>query len=169
MPSTTTNCAKCLRAPPEKCGLHDPAQFAMSGVRDANVPGAGICRRRWAWRDWSDRHPAGKRKPVRQSLSVSILSRTAATLPSPWGRPLSGSDWHGMLVWKSKLTGKQGADVIIETAADALQSALRGLAYSGTISPWPLRNRSRKALTFWGAKRISIMRKIVFSRLQSKS
>ena len=35
-----------------------------------------------------------------------------------------------------KLTGKQGADVIIETSgyADALQSALRGLAYGGTIS-----------------------------------
>ncbi|STF82297.1 zinc-type alcohol dehydrogenase-like protein YcjQ [Escherichia coli] len=34
------------------------------------------------------------------------------------------------------LTGKQGADVIIETSgyADALQSALRGLAYGGTIS-----------------------------------
>lgn len=35
-----------------------------------------------------------------------------------------------------KLTGKQGADVIIETSgfADALQSALRGLAYGGNIS-----------------------------------
>ena len=35
-----------------------------------------------------------------------------------------------------KLTGKRGADVIIETSgfADALQSALRGLAYGGTIS-----------------------------------
>ncbi|WP_077876837.1 ABC transporter permease subunit [Escherichia coli] len=34
------------------------------------------------------------------------------------------------------LTGKQGADVIIETSgyADALQSAFRGLAYGGTIS-----------------------------------
>ncbi|MCQ8811807.1 zinc-binding dehydrogenase, partial [Escherichia coli] len=34
------------------------------------------------------------------------------------------------------LTGKQGADGIIETSGydDALQSALRGLAYGGTIS-----------------------------------
>ena len=35
-----------------------------------------------------------------------------------------------------KLTGKQGADVIIETSgnAQALQAALRGIAYGGTIS-----------------------------------
>ena len=40
-------------------------------------------------------------------------------------------------VWRlRKLTGKQGADVIIETGgfADALRSALRGRAYGGTIS-----------------------------------
>ena len=60
---------------------YDPAQFAMSGVRDANV---------------------------RVGDFVVVVG----------------------------LTGKQGADVIIETSgyADALQSALRGLAYGGTIS-----------------------------------
>ncbi|WP_139804267.1 zinc-binding dehydrogenase, partial [Cronobacter sakazakii] len=67
-----------------------------------------------------------------------------------------------------KLTGKQGADVIIETSgnADALQAALRGIAYGGTISyvafakPFTSLNFGREA-HFNNAK-------IVFSRACSE-
>lgn len=60
-----------------------------------------------------------------------------------------------------KLTGKQGADVIIETSgfADALQSALRGLAYGGTISYVAFAKPFAEGFNL-GAKRISIMRKL---------
>ena len=59
------------------------------------------------------------------------------------------------------LTGKQGADVIIETSgyADALQSALRGLAYGGTISYVAFAKPFAEGFNL-DAKRISITPKL---------
>jgi threonine dehydrogenase-like Zn-dependent dehydrogenase len=66
-----------------------------------------------------------------------------------------------------KLTGKQGADVIIETSgyADALQSALRGLAYGGTISYVAFAKPFAEGFNL-GAKRTSTTRKLSSPRLQ---
>lgn len=60
-----------------------------------------------------------------------------------------------------KLTGKQGADVIIETSgfADALQSALRGLAYGGTISYVAFAKPFSAGFNL-GVKRISTTRRL---------
>ncbi|EIZ5756033.1 zinc-binding alcohol dehydrogenase [Salmonella enterica] len=115
---------------------YDPAQFAMSGVRDANVRvgdfvvivGLGAIGQ----------------------IAVQLANKAGASVvigvdPIEHRCDIArrhGADFCfnpggtdvGMEI--KKLTGKQGADVIIETSgyADALQSALRGLAYGGTIS-----------------------------------
>ncbi len=114
----------------------DPAQFAMSGVRDANVRvgdfvvvvGLGAIGQ----------------------IAIQLAKRAGASVvigvdPIAYRCDIArrhGADFClnpiGTDVGKEikTLTGKQGADVIIETSgyADALQSALRGLAYGGTIS-----------------------------------
>lgn len=115
---------------------YDPAQFAMSGVRDANVRvgdfvvvvGLGAIGQ----------------------IAIQLAKRAGASVvigvdPIAYRCDIArrhGADFClnpiGTDVGKEikTLTGKQGADVIIETSgyADALQSALRGLAYGGTIS-----------------------------------
>lgn len=115
---------------------YDPAQFAMSGVRDANVRvgdfvvvvGLGAIGQ----------------------IAIQLAKRAGASVvigvdPIAYRCDIArrhGADFClnpiGTDVGKEikTLTGKQGADVIIETSgyADALQSALRGLAYDGTIS-----------------------------------
>lgn len=115
---------------------YDPAQFAMSGVRDANVRvgdyvvviGLGAIGQ----------------------IAVQLAKKAGASVVigiDPIGHRCEIARRHGADVCLNpfgtdvgleikKLTGKQGADIIIETSgyADALQSALRGLAYGGTIS-----------------------------------
>lgn len=115
---------------------YDPAQFAMSGVRDANVRvgdfvvvvGLGAIGQ----------------------IAIQLAKRAGASVvigvdPIAYRCDIArrhGADFCLNLIGTDvgkeikTLTGKQGADVIIETSgyADALQSALRGLAYGGTIS-----------------------------------
>ncbi|WP_395300316.1 zinc-binding alcohol dehydrogenase [Enterobacter sp. ECC-175] len=115
---------------------YDPAQFAMSGVRDANVRvgdfvvvvGLGAIGQ----------------------IAVQLAKKAGASVVigvDPIAHRCDIARRHGadhclnpigtdVGLEIKKLTGKQGSDVIIETSgfADALQSALRGLAYGGTIS-----------------------------------
>ncbi|WP_436876545.1 zinc-dependent alcohol dehydrogenase [Siccibacter turicensis] len=147
---------------------YDPAQFAMSGVRDANVRvgdyvvviGLGAIGQ----------------------IAVQLAKKAGASVVigvDPIAHRCDIARRHGAdfclnpvgtdvgLEIKT-LTGKQGADVIIETSghSDALQSALRGLAYGGTISyvafakPFTSLNFGREA-HFNNAK-------IVFSRACSE-
>ncbi len=115
---------------------YDPAQFAMSGVRDAKVRvgdyvvviGLGAVGQ----------------------IAVQLAKKAGASIVigiDPIAHRCDIARRHGADVCLNplecdvgleikRLTGKQGADSIIESSgyADALQSALRGLAYGGIIS-----------------------------------
>ncbi|ELQ6135034.1 zinc-binding alcohol dehydrogenase [Cronobacter dublinensis] len=147
---------------------YDPAQFAMSGVRDGNVRvgdfvvviGLGAIGQ----------------------IAVQLAKKAGASVVigvDPIAHRCDIARRHGadytftpvstdIGLEIKKLTGKQGADVIIETSghADALQAALRGIAYGGTISyvafakPFTSLNFGREA-HFNNAK-------IVFSRAGSE-
>lgn len=147
---------------------YDPAQFAMSGVRDASVRvgdvvvviGLGAIGQ----------------------IAIQLAKKAGAALVigvDPIAHRCDIARRHGADVCLNPigtdvgleiktLSGKQGADSIIETSghSDALQSALRGLAYGGTISyvafakPFTSLNFGREA-HFNNAK-------IVFSRACSE-
>lgn len=115
---------------------YDPAQFALCGVRDANVrPGdnvvviglgaIGMIALQIAVKLGASTvigiDPIEKRRIVAQKLGAHyVLDNTACDA--------------GLEI--KKLTGKMGADAIIETSGNvhALQAAIKGLAYNGTIA-----------------------------------
>lgn len=115
---------------------YDPAQFALSGVRDSNVR-AG------------DNVVVIGLGAIGQ-IAVQLAKKAGANIviavdPIAHRREIAmknGADYAldavgidvGMEI--KKLTGKMGADEIIETSGNvnALQAALKGLAYGGTIA-----------------------------------
>lgn len=115
---------------------YDPAQFALAGVRDANVrPGdnvvviglgaIGMIALQMAVKAGASVvigiDPIEKRREVAKKLGAHyVLDNTACDA--------------GLEI--KKLTDKMGADAIIETSGNvhALQSAIKGLAYNGTIA-----------------------------------
>lgn len=115
---------------------YDPAQFALSGVRDANVrPG--------------DRVAVVGLGAIGQ-IAAQISKKLGASLvvvvdPIEKRREIAIKNGADVAYDPTKvdvgfelkkLTNKMGVDVVIETSGHvtALQSALRGLAYGGTIS-----------------------------------
>jgi threonine dehydrogenase-like Zn-dependent dehydrogenase len=148
---------------------YDPAQFALSGVRDANVrPGdrvaifglgaigqlaAQLCKRMGA------------------SLVVvidPIETRRAVALSNGADIALDPTNTDIGFELK-KLTAKLGVDAVIETSGQptALQSALRGLAYGGTISYVAFAKEFTYGLNF-GKEAHFNNAKIVFSRACSE-
>lgn len=115
---------------------YDPAQFALAGIRDANVrPGdnvvviglgaIGMIALQMAVKLGAATvigiDPIEKRRTVAKKLGAHyVLDNTACDA--------------GLEI--KKLTDKMGADAIIETSGNvhALQSAIKGLAYNGTIA-----------------------------------
>ena len=115
---------------------YDPAQFALAGIRDANVrPGdnvvviglgaIGMIALQMAVKLGAATvigiDPIEKRRTVAKKLGADyVLDNTACDA--------------GLEI--KKLTDKMGADAIIETSGNvhALQSAIKGLAYNGTIA-----------------------------------
>lgn len=115
---------------------YDPAQFALAGVRDANVrPGdnvvviglgaIGMIALQLAVKAGASIvigiDPIEKRRVVASKLGAHyVLDNTACDA--------------GLEI--KRLTDKMGADAIIETSGNvhALQSAIKGLAYNGTIA-----------------------------------
>lgn len=115
---------------------YDPAQFALGGVRDGHVrPGdavavyglgaigqlaAQMCVKLGAY-------PVVVIDPIAHRCDIALKNGAHAALdPTTCDVGLE----------LKKLTGKRGVDVVIETSGHetALQSALRGLAFGGTIS-----------------------------------
>lgn len=115
---------------------YDPAQFAMSGVRDANVRVGDYVVVVGLGAVGQIAVQLAKKAGASKVIAIDpiahrgeIARRHGADF---WLDPLSCD--VGLEI--KRLTGKQGADSIIESSgyADALQSALRGLAYGGTIA-----------------------------------
>lgn len=115
---------------------YDPAQFAMAAIRDAKVrPGdcvaviglgaIGLIALQFASRIGAATvigvDPIEKRREVAVKLGAHYVLD-----------PMKCDAGFEI----KKMTGKLGADVIIETSGNvsALQSALKGLAYGGTLS-----------------------------------
>ncbi|EOI5792095.1 zinc-binding alcohol dehydrogenase [Cronobacter malonaticus] len=147
---------------------YDPAQFAMSGVRDGNVRVGDFVVVVGLGAIGQIAVQLAKKAGASVVIGVDPIEHRCAiarrqgadTTFNPIGADI------GLEI--KKLTGKQGADVIIETSgnADALQAVLRGIAYGGTISyvafakPFTSLNFGREA-HFNNAK-------IVFSRACSE-
>jgi threonine dehydrogenase-like Zn-dependent dehydrogenase len=148
---------------------YDPAQFALSGVRDANVR-AG---------DYTVVVGLG----AIGQIAVQLAKRAGASIviavdPIAHRRKVAlrnGADFAldptavdvGFEI--KKLTNKLGADSIIETSgnAAALQGALKGIAYGGTISYVAFGKSFPEGLNF-GREAHFNNAKIVFSRAASE-
>ncbi|EKA5402569.1 zinc-binding alcohol dehydrogenase [Cronobacter sakazakii] len=115
---------------------YDPAQFAMSGVRDGNVRVGDFVVVVGLGAIGQIAVQLAKKAGASVVIGVDPIEHRCA-IARRHGEDYTfnpiGAD-IGLEI--KKLTGKQGADVIIETSgnADALQAALRGIAYGGTIS-----------------------------------
>lgn len=115
---------------------YDPAQFALSGIRDGNVRPGDYIAVIGLGAIGLMAVQLGKKIGARPVIGVDpIAIRREAALNSGADYVLDPGECDIGLEIK-KLTGKLGADCIIETSgsAGALQSALRGLAYGGTVS-----------------------------------
>ncbi|AIS58494.1 zinc-dependent alcohol dehydrogenase [Listeria ivanovii] len=148
---------------------YDPAQFAMSGVRDAHVR-AG---------DYVVVVGLG----AIGQIAIQLAKKAGASIVigvDPLSHRREIAEKHGadatfdpintdVGLEVKRLTGKLGADSIIETSGNsaALQAALRGIAYGGTISyvafakPFPDGFNLGREAHFNNAK-------IVFSRAASE-
>lgn len=140
---------------------YDPAQFAMSGVRDANVRVGDFVVVVGLGAIGQIAIQLAKRAGASVVIGVDPIAHRCDIARR------HGADFClnpiGTDVGKEikTLTGKQGADVIIETSgyADALQSALRGWLMAAPSRMLRLPNRLPKVLTS-DAKPISITPKL---------
>ncbi|GGB42121.1 zinc-dependent alcohol dehydrogenase [Fictibacillus barbaricus] len=148
---------------------YDPAQFALSGVRDANVR-AG---------DYVMVVGLG----AIGQIAVQLAKRAGASLVigvDPISQRCEIAKRHGANVCLDptacdvgyevkKLTDKLGVDSIIETSGNsaALQAALKGIAYGGTISYVAFGKPFPEGLNF-GREAHFNNAKIVFSRAASE-
>ena len=140
---------------------YDPAQFAMSGVRDANVRVGDFVVVVGLGAIGQIAVQLAKKAGASVVIGVDPIAHRcdiARRHGADFCLNPIGTD-VGMEI--KKLTGKQGADVIIETSgyADALQSALRGLAYGGTISYVAFAKPFAEGFN-WGVKRTSTTPKL---------
>ena len=115
---------------------YDPAQFALSSIRDANVrPGDHVAV-----------IGLGAIGQIAAQIAVKIGASTVIAIdPIAHRREIAKKNGAHYVLDNTacdagyeikRLTDKAGADVIIETSGNvhALQSALKGLAYGGTIA-----------------------------------
>lgn len=148
---------------------YDPAQFALGGVRDAGIrPGdrvavfglgaigqiaAQICKKMGA-------SLVAVIDPIDMRRQIAIANGADMAFDT------AGIDIGLEL---KKLTGKLGVDAVIETSGHpaALQGALRGLAYGGTISYVAFGKEITSCLNFGREAHFNNAR-IVFSRAGSE-
>jgi len=148
---------------------YDPAQFALGGVRDAGIRAgdmvavfglgaigqiaAQICKRMGASLVVVI-DPIGMRRQIAVENGADVAMDTAGT---DVGLELK------------KLTGKLGVDAVIETSGHpaALQSALRGLAYGGTIAYIAFGKEITSCLNFGREAHFNNAR-LIFSRAGSE-
>lgn len=123
-------------ANPKNAVCYDPAQFALAGIRDANVrPGDNVAV-----------IGLGAIGMIALQMAVKIGASIVIGI-DPIEKRRIVAEKHGAHYTLDstacdagleikKLTDKMGADAIIETSGNvhALQSAIKGLAYNGTIA-----------------------------------
>jgi threonine dehydrogenase-like Zn-dependent dehydrogenase len=115
---------------------YDPAQFALGGIRDAHVrPGDRVAVIGLGAIGQIAAQIAKKCGASYVAVVDPIAIRRDVALQAGADEAFDSLTQDVGLELK-KATGKMGVDVIIETSANvhALQSALRGLAYGGTIA-----------------------------------
>lgn len=148
---------------------YDPAQFALGGVRDAGIrPGdrvavfglgaigqiaAQICKRMGA-------SLVVVLDPIEIRRQIAVKNGADVALDTSAG---------DIGLELKRLTGKLGVDAIIETSGHpaALQSALRGLAYGGTIAYVAFGKEITSCLNFGREAHFNNAR-IIFSRAGSE-
>ncbi len=148
---------------------YDPAQFAMSGVRDANVRAGDYVVVVGLGAIGQIAIQLAKKAgasivvgidPISHRCDIALRNGADVCLD-----PTSCDVGYEV----KKLTNKIGADSIIETSgnAAALQAALRGIAYGGTISYVAFTKPFPEGLNF-GREAHFNNAKIVFSRAASE-
>lgn len=142
---------------------YDPAQFAMSGVRDAHVRAGDYVVVVGLGAIGQIAIQLAKKAGASVVIGVDPLSHRREIAEKHGADATFDPITTDVGLEVKRLTGKLGADSIIETSgnAAALQAALRGIAYGGTISYVASRNLSQKDLILVG-KLISTMRKLSF-------
>lgn len=115
---------------------YDPAQFAMSGVRDGNVRVGDFVVIVGLGAIGQIALQLAKKAGAAIVIGVDPLEKRGEIALKNGADAVFNPIGTDIGLEIKKLTGKQGADVIIETSgnAQALQAALRGIAYGGTIS-----------------------------------
>ncbi|MFD2612433.1 zinc-binding dehydrogenase [Paenibacillus gansuensis] len=148
---------------------YDPAQFALSGVRDANVrPGDRVAVIGLGAIGQIAAQMAKRAGASYVAVADPIAIRREVALQAGIDAAFDSMTQDIGLELK-KATNKMGVDVIIETSANvhALQSALRGLAYGGTIAYVGWAREFKGGLNF-GREAHFNNAKIVFSRAASE-
>ncbi|EBF5160600.1 TPA: zinc-binding alcohol dehydrogenase [Listeria monocytogenes] len=148
---------------------YDPAQFAMSGVRDAHVRAGDYVVVVGLGAIGQIAIQLAKKAGASVVIGVDPLSHRRKIAEKHGADATFDPITTDVGLEVKRLTGKLGADSIIETSgnAAALQAALRGIAYGGTISyvafakPFPEGFNLGREAHFNNAK-------IVFSRAASE-
>ncbi|MCD2221892.1 zinc-dependent alcohol dehydrogenase [Listeria monocytogenes] len=148
---------------------YDPAQFAMSGVRDAHVRAGDYVVVVGLGAIGQIAIQLAKKAGASVVIGVDPLSHRREIAEKHGADTTFDPITTDVGLEVKRLTGKLGADSIIETSgnAAALQAALRGIAYGGTISyvafakPFPEGFNLGREAHFNNAK-------IVFSRAASE-
>ncbi|HAA5012428.1 TPA_asm: alcohol dehydrogenase [Listeria monocytogenes] len=148
---------------------YDPAQFAMSGVRDAHVRAGDYVVVVGLGAIGQIAIQLAKKAGASVVIGVDPLSHRREIVEKHGADATFDPITTDVGLEVKRLTGKLGADSIIETSgnAAALQAALRGIAYGGTISyvafakPFPEGFNLGREAHFNNAK-------IVFSRAASE-
>ncbi|EFR86384.1 alcohol dehydrogenase, zinc-dependent, partial [Listeria marthii FSL S4-120] len=148
---------------------YDPAQFAMSGVRDAHVRAGDYVVVVGLGAIGQIAIQLAKKAGASVVIGVDPLSHRREIAEKHGADATFDPITTDVGLEVKRLTGKLGADSIIETSgnAAALQAALRGIAYGGTISyvafakPFPEGFNLGREAHFNNAK-------IVFSRAASE-
>jgi len=115
---------------------YDPAQFALGGVRDGHVrPGDNVVVFGLGAIGLIAAQIA-KLAGARQVIAVDPIAKRRAAAKENGADVVLDSMSEDVGLQIKELTDKRGADVVIETSASyaALQQAIRGLAYNGTVS-----------------------------------
>lgn len=148
---------------------YDPAQFALSGVRDAHVRAGDIVVIVGLGAIGQIAVQLVKKAGARKVIGVDPLShRREVALKN--GADVCFDPTSCDVGYEiKKLTNKLGADSIIETSGNvsALQASLKGIAYGGTISYVAFSKAFPEGLNF-GREAHFNNAKIVFSRAASE-